>query len=279
MAKFLDQMMSFGGKLLWLDDIEYSSGLLAGGEAPWLDVSACVAWRRKAQSLLKSGVVVLPVGRVCAAWVSRHGDVRAALGARSGTNFPLKTLLREAALRSHVVELVEGLRSSFPDLSLALVCPSPRAWVSEAYCHAFGDSAEVEVGSDEVDTAALHIADFLREFGRSDIDTILLEESMQSEPATAAELEWYGSVFNVATHYRWDVGLRIPGVRFGGGGDALAYLIAPRRLDAACFGKVIEPGFWKHAAVDPAPRAEFMFAQIPRDADPERVLDRLASLK
>ena len=216
MAAFLEQVAASDSKLLWLDDADYSAVLLAGGAPPWLDATAYVAWRRKAQSLLKSNVIAVPVARIFSSWLANDAPLRAASGAKTRANFPLKTMLAAADLRRHLAEIIVGLRSSFPMLAVALVCPSPRAWVGDAYHWAFGDAAEIEVGEDEVDAATLHSADFLREFGGSGIDTVLLEESAQSEPATTVEIEWYRSVLNVGTHYRWDMGLRLPGDRFAG---------------------------------------------------------------
>jgi len=160
MAAFLEQVAASDGKLLWLDDADYSAALLAGGAPPWLDATAYVAWRRKAQSLLKSNVIAVPVARIFSSWLANDAPLRAASGAKTRANFPLKTMLAAADLRRHLVEIIAGLRSSFPMLAVALVCPSPRAWVGDAYHWAFGDAAEIEVGEDEVDAATLHSAGF-----------------------------------------------------------------------------------------------------------------------
>jgi hypothetical protein len=279
MAAFLERVAASDGKLLWLDDADYSAALLAGGAPPWLDATAYVAWRRRAQSLLKSNVIAVPVARIFSSWLANDAPLRAASGAKTRANFPLKTLLAAADLRRHLAEIVAGLRSSFPLLSVALVCPSPRAWVSDAYHWAFGDAAEIEVGEDEVDAATLHSADFLREFGGSGIDTVLLEESGQSEPASTAEIEWYRSVLNVGTHYRWDMGLRLPGERFAGGDPGgFSYVVGPKPFGARCFGRVVADEFWRGGDADISPY-DFSFSRIPSDIEPEVVLDRLALLR
>jgi hypothetical protein len=279
-AAFVEQVAAAGKKLLWLDDTDYSAALLAGGAAPWLDASAYVAWRRKAQSLLKSNVIAVPVARICSAWLANDPELHTAIGAKSRANFPLKTLLAAAELRGHLTQIVEGMRSSFPGLPLALVCPTPRAWVRDAYACAFGDSAQIEVGEDEVDSATLHSADFLREFGGAGIDTVLLEESVESEPAEAAQIEWYRSVLNVGVHYRWDMGLRVPGKRFPGDSDAhFAYVIGPRAVPTGCFGRSIPAEFWRGETLKPAPTAQFQFSEIPGGSKPELVLERLAILR
>jgi len=279
MGVFLDQVAASDHRLLWIDDTDYSSHLLAGGAAPWLDTSAHIAWRRKAQSLLKSSVAALPVARVCEALLASDGALRTAMAAKSRTGFPLKTLLSSDILRAQVSDLLLGLRGSFSALPLALVCPSPRAWVGAAYRSAFGDG--VAVGEEEVDTATVQCADFLRAFAGSGIDTVLLEESPDSEPQSADELEWYRSVLNVGKHYRWDVGVRLPGggSQFNDTIADVAYLIAPRAGHAACFGEAITSDYWSGAAPDASSRPDFRFVQIPPGLQPELVLDRLTHLR
>jgi hypothetical protein len=280
MAAFLEQVAASDHKLLWLDDADYSAALLAGGAAPWLDATAYVAWRRKAQSLLKSDVIAVTVARIFAAWLASDAQLRAASGAKTRANFPLKTMLAAADLRRHLAEIIVGLRNSFPRLAVALVCPSPRAWVSDAYHWAFGDAAQIEVGEEEVDAAALHSADFLREFGGSGIDTVLLEESAQSEPASSVEIEWYRSVLNVGIHYRWDMGLHFPGDRFAGDdAGGFSYVVGPKPFGAPCFGRVIADEFWRGDDPDHSLPFDFSFSRIPGEIKPEVVLDRLALLR
>jgi hypothetical protein len=288
MPAFIKQLDAAERRLLWLDDTDYTASLLAGGDPPWLDAAAFLAWRRKAQSLLKPDVATLPVARVCAAWLHRDPQLRADMASRSRSNFPLKTLLASAQLRHHLTELLAGMRSSFPGLTLALLCPSPRAWVGEAYRWAFGPQAAVRVGEGEVDAATLHCADFLREFAGVGLDSVLLEESNECEPADATELEWYRSVLNVGAHYRWDMGLRLTGTGFAGEmGDAaardgvggFAFVIASRPFTAARAGRIIPENFWRGSPLEGPPHTDFDFSQVPAGLPPEVILDRLSVLR
>jgi hypothetical protein len=288
MAAFIQRVDAAERGFLWLDDADYSAALLAGADAPWLDATAFVAWRRKAHSLLKPDVVTLPVAKVCAAWLVQDPALRLAMGSRSRVNFPLKTLLASAPLRQHLIEMLIGMRSSFPGLTLALVCPSPRAWVIEAYRRAFEPAAAIAVGEDEVDAATLHCADFFREFATASVDSVLLEESNGEEPKDASELEWYRAVLNVGAHYRWDMGLHLPGTRFAGdlgdaaardGGGGFAFVIASRAFDAPCVGRIIPEQFWSSGAADTLPHADFRFSKIPLGIPPEVILDRLSAAR
>jgi hypothetical protein len=277
MAAFIDRISSGGGIALWLDYTAYAGRLLAGGTVPWLDVSACAAWQRKAQGLLHSDVVSLPVAEVCSAWLESQPSLRSAMGARSRAVFPLKTLLADEALRTHLVDLSRALRGTVTGPVFALACPSPRHWVGEAYGQALGTA--VDVGDDEADSAALYLADFLRAFGDSGVDTLLLVESPASEPGGAAGVACYQSALNVAAHYRWDIGLEVPGGRYEGGDAGLDFVIAPHSLPGALTGLVVPETFWNDDSAPEPVNGGFRFAAIPPLATPERVLERLALLR
>lgn len=277
MTGLLNRVEQGAGRALWLDYVDYAGALLAGGGIPWLDVTACAALLRKAQGLLGSDVTGLPLARVCDAWLAAHPGLLEAMGARSRAVYPLKTLLADDQLRSHCVELQQAVRGSVGGTVAALVVPSPRAWVQEAFRQGHGTTTEA--GDDEADSAAAYIADFLRVFGEAGVDAVLLEETVDTEPAAAADAQCYAAVLNVARHYRWDAGLRVPAGRYAGGESGFAVVIAPATLPGAASGLALADDFWTGSAV-PAPVAGgFRYARIPPRSDPETVLERLALLR
>jgi len=85
---------------LWVESTAYAARLLADDQVPWLDVAGVVGWQRKAQGLLRSDVVTLPVAPVCAAWLAAHPALAKAMAAKSRVGFALKTLLADAANRA-----------------------------------------------------------------------------------------------------------------------------------------------------------------------------------
>ena len=264
--------------VIWLDSYDYVGRLLAGGAVPWLDVGAFVALQRKAQALLKSSVAPLPVTPVVAAWLGAHPELREAMAAKTRAVYPLKILLADEALRAHLVDLTRSLRSGIGGV-LALVLPSPRAWVALAFEQVH--RSPVEIGEEEADSGSVYIADFLRAFGEAGLDALLLQEAGECQPASANELGAYQAVFNVAAHYRWDTGLRLP-KRSAFAGDAppeLAFVIAANTvLSVVPHGIVLADEFWTGAARLARAGGDFYFAKIPEDAKPELVLERLASL-
>ena len=264
---------------LWLDYDAYAGALLANGSVPWLDLDALIGWMRKAQSLLKSDVVAVPVATVVKQWLAAHPELKTAMAAKRRVVFPLKTLLADAALRIHLVMLSKALRSSFPKLPLLLSLPSPRLWIAQASAQALPGET-IEIDADAVDGAAAYIADFLREFAGCGIDGILLQESAESEPASAEDLQLYQAVFNVAAHYRWDAGLRLPvAAHEAAVGPGPAFVVSPRSAVAGAAGQVLKAEFWAGEAPPECPAGGFRYAEIPVDAKPESVLDRLATLR
>jgi len=279
MGKFIERVHAQPGRMVWLDATDYAAALFAGGQAPWLDAIALVAWYRKMQGLLNSDVVTVPVWRIAIAWLDAYPELRVSMAARSRAVYPLRVLLADESFRSHIGNIVRALRSVVGDALLALALPSPRRAVAAAYETAFPDGPPAEVGEDETDAAAPYIADFLREFADVSVDALLLEEDASSEPASSVEVAWYQTVFNVTAHYRWDVGLRVPGERYPSSAAGPAFVIAPRPQPGALAGLELSPDFWEGAEPPPLSESGFRFAVIPARAQPEFVLERLALLR
>ncbi|MGQ0697802.1 MAG: hypothetical protein ACT4PZ_06110 [Panacagrimonas sp.] len=276
----MDLIATASKPLLWLDDTAYADRLLAGGKTPWGEAAEYVAFRRKASGLLRPDFNVVPMGLFARAWVAAHPGLKEAMAGKKRAIVPARTLLADEGLRALLVDTVRGLRAAFSQLPLVLALPSPRAWVIEAYRLAFGEGAEVEVGGDEADACAVYVAEFLRSFGDAAVDGLLLEEIEGAEPVSAEEIGWYQPVVNIAGHYRWDLGLRLPSANgFSGDATGMQFVIAPRAVSGAVSGLALASGFWTGEAAPAAPTGTFRFATVPVDAVPEKVLERLAALR
>lgn len=263
---------------VWIEYAAYAGKLLAGGAPPWLDVDAFIAWQRKAQGLLKSDVVALSAAEVAAAWIGTHPDLAAAMAAKRRVPFPLRTLLADEGLRGHLGDLLRGLRSSFANLPLALSLPSPRRATGRAYALAHGEDPD-EVDDDAVDSAATYVADFLRAFAECGIDVLLFGESAGGAPRSAADVELYRPALNVGAHYRWDVGIRLPEPNGFGAVPGIDFWIAPQPIAAAAVGILVGDDFWHGGSAPVPPDGGFRFTEIPAQAEPESVLERLAALR
>jgi len=272
----LADLLSSGESFLWIEATAYAERLLAGGEVPWHDVAEFVAWHRKSQALLESDVISLPVAPIAEAWRQADDELAATINATKRSTAPLKALLGSHRLRAHLAEILRGLRASYDTAPLALVVPSPRRWVGDACASAHREKPDV--GEEETDAAALYVADFLRAFGESGIDVLLLEESVASAPADASEIKWYQSVLNVASHYRWECGLRIPVPRNLAGARGIDFCIAPEPVAGLATGLSLGDS-WQTGRAREAPAGGFRYVEIPVDASPEATLEGLARLR
>lgn len=267
----------------WLEYVGYAGKLLAGGKVPWTAVDGAMAWLRQAQGLLRSSVVAVPVATIAAAWLDQNPALRDAMAGKSRTIFPLRALLADPGLRAHLRGLVEATGASLSSLPLVAVIPSPRTWVGLAYGQAFPGS-EVEIDEDAIDSAASYIADFLRELPQTLVAGILLDESDVTAPLPADTVALYQPIFNIANHYRWQVGILAPQA---GSRDVIAaaatgapdfWITAEPVVGKTC-GVIIGEAFWSGATAPARPEGGFRYAAIPTDAQPESVLERLATLQ
>lgn len=261
-----------GAHLLWIDAQDYASQLLCNGRPPWTDAAAALAHLNKVQGLIRSDVVVLPVDAIVAAWLELHVELREAMASKTRLLSPLKTLLSDAALRTHLNQIAQGLRASHRELPLVLSLPSPRHWPALAYAQAFSDATLPRVEADDADAASVYIADFLRGFGDIEIDGLLLHESVHSVPAGDEDLACYGAVTNVARYYRWALVLQQPQ---SGDYDAssIDLLLTPQPQRGAMREL-------RSVTLDATVAQQGRHVLIPAHGlSPESVLDRLAALR
>ncbi len=283
MCAALVERIAAGAKtkpLLWLDHFGYSARVLAGGSIPWLDAAEFLAYYCKAHRLLRPGVAPLPLEGFFDAWLTAHPSLVAGMAGKRRVGFALKTLLSAEGPRSLLSEIAAAARDSLASTPLVITAPSPRRLIAWAHARAndVADLAEVEVSGDDVESASMYVADFLRTFAESRVDALLLEETSGRGPRSAEEVGRYQPVINVARHYRWDVGLKVPDSAFAPGTEqGIDFCIANARWGGV--GSVIlDEAFWAGEPAPPVPGTGFYFARVPEDAAPEDVLARLATL-
>lgn len=271
------------GLRTWLKSSAYARRLLLGaGGDPWHSASAYLAWFSQAQGLLKPDVAVIEVGELFDAWLARHPDLGAELGAKRKASFPLRKLLEQpgprALLAEVIVAVLANLRGQVP---LVLALPSPRAWLRLASLAAGRDEAEFD--ADSVEDGAMYMADLARAVSGLAVGGILLDEEFAGPGAGPVDLELYRPMLNVAAHYRWPLALRVgpDGVREGAALAELDVLIGAGPLPdgAKAHGRDVSAAVWSGAAPAPLAPRQFYFVEVPSAARPEDVLDRLAALK
>jgi hypothetical protein len=258
--------------VIWLDFDAYAERLI--GPWPWLDQAAFAAAYGKAHGLLRPDVVALDAGKVLAVVLAARPALKAEMTAKRRAGYPLKVLLADKGVREAVAQLLVPLRASHANAPLMLVLPAPRRWLAEAYAAAHGHALAHEVADDgdNIDGAAVYIADFLRAFANSGIDGVLLHEVDAAGPADAEQLEWwFQPVINVCKHYRWELGLLDAGTARLPFAEGLSFLIS------GAAGQILGPDFWDRGGA-PAGR-QLLYGAVPATAEPETVLARLKTLR
>jgi hypothetical protein len=263
--------------LLWLDATAYAGRLLARDQVPWLEPAEYIAWQRKTQLLLDSDVIGVSLEQLGTAWARAHPALQTAMTAKPRLTCPLRALLSDAAFRQHAAGLVQDLRRTFADRMLALLVPTPRAWVAGAYALAHGIAKSAAVDDDDADSAAAYLADFLRSFADCAADVLLLQESPASSHITLNDPS-YVPVANLAVHYRWSLGVHGAMALADGPNPAVSFVITPPPVTFPVTGIAVPAGFW-FGTCRPQMTGNFLFAEIPTAIEPERVLERLTVLR
>ncbi|MEH6466570.1 MAG: hypothetical protein V7722_02985 [Porticoccus sp.] len=268
---------------LWINFNDYTKKLLLGeGENPWTTPASYMAFYGQAHGLVKADVVVLDVWDLFQHWMVEDEKAIPAMAEKRRVPYALKAMLEAFAPRELLAEVITAVSNNYGgETPIVLVVPSPRSLLVKAHKAATGNDAEPEEMT--VDTAAMYLADFLRYFSETDLSGVLLVEDENLMPVSTEELSWYQPVINVAKHYRWSVGVRLP---FSDGGfkvpDDINFSIVPAGSSAAAnaMGVDISQPLWEQGA-DGLSAGEngFYYLSIPADVQPELVLDTLSSLK
>lgn len=267
---------------LWVNFNDYTKKLLLGeSENPWDTPASYMAFYGQAHGLVKADVVVLDVWDLFQHWMEDDEKAIPAMAEKKRVPYALKTMLEAFAPRELLAEVITAVSNNYGDETpIVLVVPSPRSLLVRAHKAATGNDAEPE--EMVVDTAAMYLADFLRYFSETNLSGVLLVEDEALMPASSEELSWYQPVYNVAKHYRWSVGVRLP---FSDADfkvpDDIDFSIVPAQSPAAAntMGIDITQPLWDQGAEGLSASNGFYYLTIPTDVQPELVLDTLASLK
>lgn len=247
---------------LLLDHDDYTTVVVRQG-AP-VDRSDVAEWGRhvgQVQGLLDPDAVWLDVAAFCSsALASDRSDLLAAMGARSRTGYPLRTLLADAAL-TEALRAVAAPAAAAHRRPLVLDVPSPARWAARA--HRLVGRPLAAVDADAADSASMYLAEWLGHLGELPVAVVLMDgraEADDPESVVPERLTEYTAVRNVARHLGWSVALRTADTVEVGPGEPVV--------------GVIPPEFWAGAGALPA--GDVLLGTLPPTATPETVLTQLA---
>jgi hypothetical protein len=240
-----------------------STRLLNGASVPWAEPVGCQVYFGQAEGLLRPDMTLVDVGAAYAQQLVRRPDLTAAMGERSRAGYALKRLLADEAASEAVAGVVRVLAET-SRLPLVLQIPAPMRWLALT-SSAAGHRDPAEFTIDHGESASVYVADWLRRFGSLPVALLLLDgrrgDDSTFHEVVPEDLTAYTPVINAADHYRWGLALR--------GDDELQL----HGMDAG--GVVLPASFWVD---EPAPPGSVLFAEVPQHAEPEHVLERLATL-
>ena len=237
--------------------------MLQGKPIPWSDPVRYAQFMGQAQSLLRPDVTLLDLGAFYDFTLENDRAFATSLATRSRIGFALKTLLGETKVAGRAVELATVVAQT-SRTSLVLTIPSPIVWLAKTHIAAgLGSVAALE--PEHAENAAMYVADWLRRFAALPLAMVVLDERWTGLAWTfSVEDAAYVPVTNVVEHYRWNVGRRTEA--------------GIRTLGSELHGASVPPRFWL-SDDEPVPPGDFLVAEIPADAVPELVLERLGTLK
>lgn len=266
-------------KVLWINYLDYAAKLLADSSVQWMNTAECIAWYRKAQSLLKSDVLHIDVELICNQFIESDAALKSVMAAKNKSTAPLKELLAYEPLRSHISELVSALRATFPDLLLMLVCPTPGDWVSSAYLKAFPEATPPSIGEDEVDYGSLYTADFLRIFSGANVDGLLLKDGALTEELVEVYMPCYQTIINLAAQYRWKFGLQFSSIASEDLIPSVDFIVTPINIIKSNIGLELGPLFWEGGVSADLHQHCLHYVQVPSSSEPEKVLEALTIVR
>ena len=272
-----------GGVRLWLSYHDYAKRLLLGeGANPWTTAVGFLQFFSQAQGLLKPEVAILDVKDLYKSWLDSDSQARTELAGKRRPMAALKTLLEAEAPRDLLREIITAvafqLKGGTP---LVLAIPSPRHWLWWAANEASG--ADIEVDADNAENAAVYLADYIRAFSELSIAGVLLVERPEQALEAETPLEAYRPIYNVAKHYRWPVGVRLPSTyaSISVSPEDVRYVIGATPLSgsAPVLALDVSKPLWAGETIPDAGPGHIRFVEIPPGENPEKVLEFLGKIR
>lgn len=276
---------------VWLDFIRYAKRLFSGGRNDiWQNPNTFLSVFSQGQGLLRSDVLSIPVGEVYLKLLERESGLVEEWSGKRPT-FVLKKLLALDEPRKFITEVLDGLQNLYRGVHpIVLTLPSPQKWLQWLH-KVVRPGQEISINNDDVEAAAMYLAEYVRAFSTSGLAAIVLEEPDDPVFHIKEAITLYQPIVNLANHYQWSVGISLSGttIEFSEGDyEVDFYLLA--NSDPVTISRYWEKGlnsggglnrdFWSGKQNVPKPYHNgFAYGEIPKEAEPELVLSQLKKLR
>jgi hypothetical protein len=276
---------------VWLDFLDYANRLFAAGrEDLWSNPDTFISVYSQGQGLLHSDVLSLSILDFYADLINRELDVKEPWTGRRPT-FALKKLLALEEPRNVLLDVLSGLQNLYrgnPPIVLAI--PSPQRlllWLDSVVQL----DQDHPISHDDIEAAAMYLAEYLRSFSTSGLSAIVIMESDSPLLDLNEALSLYQPVFNIVKHYQWSVGIQQGGTAHEitrGGDEVDFYLYGDSEISALlplwkkgpAIGGGLNRNFWEgNSNLPELPSIGLTYGMIPGNAEPEKVLAQLKKLR
>jgi hypothetical protein len=276
---------------VWLDFIPYAKRLFSGGRNDiWQNPDTFISVYSQGQGLLRSDILSIPVGEVYLSLLERKSGLVEEWAGKRPT-FALKKLLALDEPREFLTEVLAGLQNLYRGAQpIALTLPSPQKWLQWLHTEV-RPGQEISINSDDVEAAAMYVAEYVRAFSTSGLAAVVLEEPVDPVIHLQEAITLYQPIVNLANHYQWSVGISLNGtmVECSEGDDEVDFYLLANSDPATISGyweKGLNSGgglnkaFWSGEQNVPKPSYNgFAYGIIPEEAEPEMVLSQLKKLR
>jgi len=272
MSALNDWVSGSRDRLTWLDCDRYVWSVFAGAPERWHDdPGTMIGAMAQAQKLLQSDVLAVDLLGPFSRHLlpdSRADTICAALG--------------EEQSRRDLIATVDALLHSLgAQVDVVLDCPSPRKLLGEGS----------DAGFDALDDVATALLEVVRAVADRSLHGLQISCDTKGGP-DLDELDSWSSLTAAAQHYHWPIVIRLDGVTDADQLDdtwpghllLLANLEAEAVPDDRRLGAGLPAAAWTDSPeavriAEAAGRRGFRFGEIPRDAAPEVVLERINALR
>lgn len=266
----------------WLNFTQYANKLFANGRTDlWENPDTFISVFGQGQALLQSDVLHIAIAPVYENYLKKSHFVEQWDGKRP--TFIVKKLFAVEEPKNIMGDILTNIQNShLSSKPVALIIPSPQSWLEMI-------QSEAKTWSeDDIESVAMYVAEYIRFFSTLNIETIVLDEAANGALSLTERLPLYQPIINVAKHYQWLLGLKLPTINeeiksvaskvdFTIIDNTMLTELQAFQANPLRIGGGLNREFWLTNSDSPILKG-LLYGEIPVEAEPENVLNKLKIL-
>jgi hypothetical protein len=187
--------------------------------------------------------------------------------------------------------VVDAVSALFLNLPVVVLIDGGSNWLRWAAGLA-GADYETSVTADQVDRTSVYLADLLRRLSDSSVCAVVIDLSSRASETVSEEFDLHRPMTNLARHYQWQTGILVEEISVDLMGIRADFVLTTTTttttpgFDSSKIGDqapmkaiTLDRDFWLSDSFMEIPGSGLCYGKVPADANPERVLARLAGLR